>query len=281
MTKTKRQVMKIIKRIFIFSILSILTQIGGIIYLINFLFYRMINRKTSSKVRAQIYTSISFVALYFMAVLIVVPLLARPLGRSALPIVLKKHVKPLNLAACLMNRHYVKPELLELIYTTADQINEIHPGTELYYLDANFPFFNKFPLAPHLSHNDGKKVDFAFIYDDVTTNRQTSNYPILIGYGVCEKPKDNEFNTTADCEEKGYWQYGLMAKLMPQGKRDRFEFSVKKNRDLISLFADNKAVGKIFIEPHIKARLGLINGKVRFHGCNSVRHDDHIHVQIN
>jgi murein endopeptidase len=37
---------------------------------------------------------------------------------------------------------------------------------------------------------------------------------------------------------------------------------------------------KIFIEPHLKSRLGLTNSKIRYHGCGAVRHDDHIHIQV-
>ena len=42
----------------------------------------------------------------------------------------------------------------------------------------------------------------------------------------------------------------------------------------------NSNTHKIFIEPHLKQRLGIKNQKVRFHGCGAVRHDDHIHLQI-
>ncbi|MFT5619364.1 MAG: hypothetical protein ACI85I_002607, partial [Arenicella sp.] len=45
--------------------------------------------------------------------------------------------------------------------------------------------------------------------------------------------------------------------------------------------SDCTAYGKVFIEPHLKTRLGLENySKIRFHGCQAVRHDDHIHVQL-
>ncbi|HKK76486.1 MAG TPA: hypothetical protein VJ953_15505 [Saprospiraceae bacterium] len=38
------------------------------------------------------------------------------------------------------------------------------PSLRINYLDANFPFWNEFPLLPHLSHDDGKKVDISFLY---------------------------------------------------------------------------------------------------------------------
>ncbi len=33
-------------------------------------------------------------------------------------------------------------------------------------------------------------------------------------------------------------------------------------------------------KPHLKTRLKLSSAKIRFHGCQAVRHDDHIHVQL-
>jgi len=51
-------------------------------------------------------------------------------------------------------------------------------------------------------------------------------------------------------------------------------------KELITLFVQDNAVGKIFIEPHLKARMKLNYDKVRFPGCQTVRHDDHVHIQL-
>ena len=76
----------------------------------------------------------------------------------------------------LLNRNYVKPELNTSLQNIAKGLNKKHPGIKLVYLDANFPFFNKFPLLPHLSHNDGKKIDISLIYENEEgklTNQKT------------------------------------------------------------------------------------------------------------
>jgi len=39
-------------------------------------------------------------------------------------------------------------------------------------------------------------------------------------------------------------------------------------------------LGKVFVEPHLKTRMKLVDSKIRFHGCGAVRHDDHIHIQL-
>ena len=60
---------------------------------------------------------------------------------------------------------------------------------QLNILDANFPFIDGFPLLPHRSHNDGRKVDISLVYE--TSDGQYS-YAVVSrsGYGVFESPKE-------------------------------------------------------------------------------------------
>jgi hypothetical protein len=150
---------------------------------------------------------------------------------------------------------------------------------EINYLDANFPFVNKFPLLPHLSHNDGKKIDVSLIYqneDGRVSNSQKSNS----GYGVFEAPKSNEINKTNECKSNGYFQYDYL-KYLTFGKINKdLTFSNKGTKALVNAFLKNKSLGKMFIEPHLKKRLNLTDSRIRFQGCRAVRHDDHIHVQL-
>lgn len=71
-----------------------------------------------------------------------------------------------------------------------------------------------------------------------------------------------------------------MTKLISQDSKKNFSFDTDKTRELVDLFAKQPTIGKIFIEPHLKTRLNLTSNKIRFHGCQAVRHDDHIHVQL-
>lgn len=57
-------------------------------------------------------------------------------------------------------------------------------------------------------------------------------------------------------------------------------FSTKGTQKLIESILDNKNLGKIFIEPHLKNRMKLGDKRIRYHGCRAVRHDDHIHIQL-
>lgn len=177
----------------------------------------------------------------------------------------------------LLNRNYVRPEINKLL-SKVEQNLKTTPIT-INYLDANFPFINNFPLLPHLSHNDGKKIDLSLIYqtpDGKISNKQKSNS----GYGVFVEIKQNEPNQIAKCLNANYWQYDYPRYLTFGKKNKNLTFSKEGNKKLIQAILQEPNLEKIFIEPHLKKRLNLNNNKVRYQGCKSVRHDDHIHIQI-
>lgn len=221
-------------------------------------------------------TSIIFIGLYLISTFIIVPIIAPLFGRETV-----KHsakIKPTNYMTVLLNRNYVKPELNDLLHKTEQDL----AGTniEIHYLDANFPFINKFPLLPHLSHNDGKKIDISLVYETKTgeiTNKQKS----ISGYGAFEEPKANEQNQINKCNQNGYFQYDY-PKYITFGKiNQNLVFSSNGTKQLIKSLLKNDNLGKLFIEPHLKDRMNLKDNRIRYHGCRAVRHDDHIHIQLN
>ncbi len=222
-----------------------------------------------------------FVALYAGVCFMLVPKIAAPLGRVPLPVFSNNHIKPLNILTCVLNRHYVSPELLETTLSVSRKFQKHHSGSVISYLDANFPFYEGFPLFPHLSHNDGGKLDLAFFYIDTKSgepvNRKT---PSFIGYGVHVEPEKDEANYPVRCQEQGYWQYGILQKLIPQWNKSKLNVDAPRTRDLVRLFNFESSIGQLFLEPHLKSRWNLNLEKVKFHGCHAVRHDDHIHVQL-
>jgi len=274
------RIIKIILKTFVFIFLTFLTQIGGLVYLLSLLIFKQIDKKINNKASRVFSKLILFFALYSIATFVIVPIIAKPFGRVQLPVMEKNHLKPLSFFTCFLNRNYVRSELRNSALEVAIKMNNKFPGTTLNYLDANFPFINGFPLVPHLSHNDGKKLDFAFFYIDKRTGMQTNKTPSAIGYGVSEVPRVNENNTAEICAQKGYWQYSLLMKIVPQSNKQNFTFDSTRTKELVNLFIEQPAIGKIFIEPHLKARLKLSSDKIRFHGCQAVRHDDHVHVQL-
>lgn len=270
--------LRVIGWLLIVIVLTVLTQIGGVIFLLCLpIFYRI--KKKYRKRKFLINLSI-FSGLYLITTFLVVPILAKPFGRVPLPVIGNKSVKPLNIMTCIFNRHYVQPELKISIENSARKMNQKFPGSITSYLDANFPFYNGFPLLPHLSHNDGKKIDLAFFYIDKTGKQVNHSAPSFIGYGVFEEPKSNEQQMPSICEEKGFWQYSFLGKVVPQWNKDEMIFDQQRTKYFIQLLLNEGSTSKIFIEPHLKSRMGINSNKVRFHGCRAVRHDDHIHLQM-
>jgi hypothetical protein len=254
--------------------------VGGLIFLISLPTHRFINNKIKHKWGRHLLKCASFLFLYLIATLAIIPLIAKPLGRVPMPVIQTNGLQPLNVITCLLNRHYVRPALHQTAGEVARQMNHQFPGTIVNYLDAGFPFINNFPLVPHLSHDDGKKLDLAFCYIDNRTGQPSNQAPSIVGYGISEQPHANEVSTAAICAGKGYWQYSFMMTIIPQGNKRYFTFDSSRTKKLVNLFAAAPAIGKIFIEPHLKTRLGITSNKIRFHGCQAVRHDDHIHVQL-
>lgn len=274
------RLLKIILTIILFCLLTVLTQVGGLVYLLSILTHKLTDKWTNNNYLKATYRFTSFLTLYCLTTFLIVPIIAKPLGRVPLPLTETNYLQPLNIWTCFLNRNYVRPELKQTAFEVAKQMNVKFPGTTVNYLDANFPFINKFPLIPHLSHNDGKKLDLSFCYRDTKTNEPTNKCPSFIGYGICEEPRPDEKNTADFCADKGYWQYSFMTKVISQDNKQDFTFDSDKTRELVNLFATQSAIGKIFIEPHLKTRLNLTSDKIRFHGCQAVRHDDHIHIQL-
>ncbi|WP_296379488.1 hypothetical protein [Winogradskyella sp.] len=258
--------MKLIKlfgHILFIVILSVVTQIGGLIWLIAVLI--------SIKIKKQ--KRIVFPLLYLIFNLLLVPPIASFFGRERLP-VFHNYIKPINWFYPLTFRNYVKPELKKSLLKSS--IDLAHLDIRITYLDANFPFFDGFPLLPHLSHDDGKKIDISFAYKDIKGNR-TDKKPSISGYGAYVYSTNL---TSLECIKKGYWQYDF-TKHLTFGIQSKLNFDTENTKTLIQGLLYNSKIDKVFLEPYLKKELGLSNyKKIRFHGCQAVRHDDHIHLQI-
>ena len=263
-----------------FLFLTVVTQIGGIILLVSLAANIYFNKTIHNHMLRRLSKMCLFLILYSLATFFVVPLLAKPFGRVPLPLSENENVKPLNFLTCFLNRHYVTPQLNQTTKEVAKEMQIKFPGTVLNYLDANFPFIRGFPLIPHLSHNDGKKLDLAFLYIENKTEKPSDEAPSFIGYGINEAPRRHEINTANICKKNGNWQYSFLMKIIPQGNKQNFTFDSSRTKAMVSLFAGATVIDKIFIEPHLKTRMKLQSQKIRFHGCQAVRHDDHLHIQV-
>jgi hypothetical protein len=137
--------------------LTVLTQVGGAIYALA-----LWTRKFTPRTRTITGFAALFVALYAL-LWFPVGWLASATGRSPLPCAERDGLSG-SLFSCLLHRHYAEPDLVSIAAELARAVDARYPGTQTRTLDAGFPFFNGFPLAPHLSHDDGEKLDLAFYY---------------------------------------------------------------------------------------------------------------------
>ncbi|MFT5724647.1 MAG: hypothetical protein ACI9JN_001766, partial [Bacteroidia bacterium] len=157
--------MKWFVRFIWFVILTVVTQVGGCVYLFNlFVSYKWFGNRKWFWLRRQIL----FGLIYVFVSLMLVPTLAKLNNRRPLPFFNVSTLQPQNWFTVICNRHYVHEDLYNVITAVSADFDtesiENQTTLSLNYLDANFPLFDGFPLIPHLSHNDGKKLDISFRY---------------------------------------------------------------------------------------------------------------------
>lgn len=284
------KVLNIIGIIILFVILTILSQVGGIILLLWLLLYQFFKKRLKNTwVRRSVHVG-GFVVFYLFFIFVIIPPLARIQDRVPLPMSKSGALVPVTYWTAIFGRNYIKSEGRDKLETIAEAFVKKHPELKVKYMDCNYPFNiptrtikilgkkrKTFPLTegliPHITH-DGTKADIALVYND--KNGQLSNLtPTAFGYGSSIDPLPTETCTPCACENSGYWQYSFMYQNLP-----RTDYPLNKNvsTDLIKIF-DSHLPFTIFFEKHLQQRFKL-RGNFAEAGCNSVRHDDHFHVTL-
>ncbi|MCB0762556.1 MAG: hypothetical protein KDC12_13600 [Flavobacteriales bacterium] len=274
------KVFRPVLHIVMFTFLTIISQVGGLEYVLIVYLSRL--TRSRFKTRSQHIAFLTPVAMVVHAacVWVVIPHLAQALGREPLPIS-SQNIEAHAFHTVLLYRNYVnsgiESELNQITNAIQSECN--NPNIKLVYLDACFPFFDGFPLLPHLSHNDGRKVDLAFLYsnDQGYIRGGVKNW---LGYGVYENPLPGESNQPDKCAEAGFWQYSALS-LVAFDHHPEYFTTASLNKSLVAQCTGNSRVQRIFLEPHLRERWNLSHPKIRYHGCHAVRHDDHIHLEFN
>lgn len=234
--------------------LTVITQVGGLAWVIALFFRRRF---------------IAFVLAY--AVLTVAAIWVAPkFDRVALSCFDDGPLQVQSWVFCALNRNYVAPELRDVLVEIADEMESRFPGTETLVLDANFPFLDGFPLLPHLSHDDGDKVDLTFFYRDNSGYLPGSTRSPL-GYFAFEQGH-------TDCAPA--WPTLRWDLAFLQGLWRDYALDEARNAAILRLLTRDGRVRKIFVEPHLVEDLGVSHPAIRFQGCRAARHDDHIHFQL-
>jgi hypothetical protein len=182
---------------------------------------------------------------------------------------------PVAQVYCGGHRHYVTPDARDALIEAAAGLARAFPGSSVQFMEASWPSALR-PMPPHFSHGDGREVDLALFYED-RDGRPRPGPPILSGqpngpgYGAYEPPQ-READRVCVGVRRG----------QPDPAADRsWRLDEARTRDLIRRLVADPRVRRVFLEPHLKARLGFAREpKVRFAGCAAARHDDHIHVDF-
>jgi hypothetical protein len=264
----------------LFVVLTLLTQVGGIVFAICWMVSRFLPQR-SVRWRVGI-NVVLFAGLYAVLSIFVVPPLAALGGRVRLPCSAEsdRPFAAANPIFCGLNRHYVDSRLITLMTDLSRDVARQFPGTVTLFLDANLPFINGFPLLPHLSHSDGRKLDIAYYYRGPDRGYLPAQTRSPIGYWAFEQPGSGE--TPSPCRAGAWlstrWDMQFLQALFPERplepERTRAALRWLGNQ------GQSGGVERIFIEPYLSARLGVSSPLLRFQGCRAARHDDHIHVQI-
>ncbi len=216
-------------------------------------------------------------ALYTFLTVTVVPPLAALFGREALPCQATSE-RPYGAVSsfyCFTGRRYAAPGVADSLEQVSRDFAKQFPGSRIAYLDASFPFFDGFPLLPHLSHDDGLKVDLAFFYLDGDRRPRPEGGAWPLGYWAYSGPLSGE---AQPCRADQSWLSLRWDMTWLQPLFQDLSLDRNRTRALIELLLKQPEARRIFLEPHLTARLGLKSQRIRFQGCRAARHDDHLHI---
>lgn len=256
-----------VARVGLFVALTLLTQIGGFCYLLGL----AVGRRRRVGLLAAI-------ASYVVLTALVVPPLAQRFGRVRLPCFANgsSDVVAATSLTCVLNRGYVRPQVYALITTLGSEVRRRFPGSQVTTLEAGFPFLDTFPLLPHLSHGDGRKVDVAYFYRNAADGAAIAHgSPSWLGYFIYVKAKPEDDGGCSGQNTLLRWDLHWLQPVRPVWTIDE-----QRTGWLLAWLRDHSTVIRIFVEPHVAKRLGVTGGKIRFQGCHAARHDDHIHIEV-
>ncbi len=231
----KHKILPLILHIIFASILTIFTLTHGVLWL----FCMLILRQFSF-----LYQLLCFILLSSLVAFFILPNIAPLFGRQQLAL-FHHNVKP-HFFYVWANRTYMHHSVIN-----ENNIPYGLENTKITYLDAAFPF--DLPILPHLSHQDGLKLDIRLPF-----KKPVSPF----GYFIYAKASNEAASLCGRKYNKGA------------------AYDKEKTTAIVTNLIQNPKVKKIFMEPWIKQELKLTNAKIRFAGCYAARHDDHIHIDF-
>jgi hypothetical protein len=115
-----KKILRVLKISFLFLALTVLTQIGGIVWLISLYIRKRFELKWHK-------STIVFLSLYIVVSAFIAPPLASLNNRVSLP--LSGNLAPLTMVTYILNRQYVTPSLKAQIMEVANKMEGLYPRT--------------------------------------------------------------------------------------------------------------------------------------------------------
>ncbi|MBD1544816.1 hypothetical protein [Roseibium aggregatum] len=262
----------------IVAVLTLLTQIGGLAYGVAWAsrFWLFKRHRRSVAVLVGLF-AVSYGFFWFAATKI-----APLAGRVPIACLTASNAEPVEQSVlyCALNRNYVVPELARIVTDLAVHMDREFPGTETLVLDAGFPFIDGFPLLPHLSHRDGRKLDLAFYYRGTDGRYVPGVTKSPIGYWAFEEAPDGY---ATPCPDSQGWKTLRWDMRWFRVFNSDVQLDADRTGEALRWLttAGRRAgLAKVLLEPHLKRTLRVNSDVIRFQGCRAARHDDHMHIQI-
>src|SRR5262249_29469711 len=148
---TVRRLLRYLGPTLLFVGLTLLTQVGGIAYLLG----RAIGCTPAIRARApamqRICVALIAITIYAGTTAFLVPPLAGAMGRVRLPCATDGGAPAVAATwlTCALNRGYVRPEVLALVRALGAAVALQFPGSQVTTPEGNLPFLDGFPLLPH------------------------------------------------------------------------------------------------------------------------------------
>jgi len=196
-------------------------------------------------------------------------------GLVPLPCAEAGPLRPAEPMYCRRDRHFMTPAARRALLRAAEHVAREHPGAVVRYMEASWPSGTR-PMPPHLSHGDGRQIDIAIFYEDrkgrpLGRPPLSPNRRLARGYGAYEPPRREAERVCAG---------GPHDRPDPPSSRG-WRMDAARTEALVQALLAERQVRRIFVEPHLKRRLGFAaDNRVRFAGCSAARHDDHLHVDF-
>ena len=135
----------VFSKVFLFAVLTALSQVGGIILLLWLLLYQFFKKRFKNAwVRSGVNVG-GFAVFYLFCMFIIVPPLARLQDRVSLPMSKSGALVPVSYWTAIFGRNYIKSQGKKKLESISKAFVKKRPNLKVKYMDCNYPFHINMP----------------------------------------------------------------------------------------------------------------------------------------